>query len=526
MSDVDTTRARRASRHLPIAQAITGEEADKVIRKLCGQRVLLTGDPRRLRTATGHLMLRVAANLISRFCPAVDVCLVGSLANNAVDIRELILSIDRSAEIHLVPDAQPDDYAAVLSVGRPPQVADNLVAIDAAGWLAVVSNSGTPSCVTDLDGGNPFGAMAAAALGAAEVFKLLVKPRPERAAFFGDTTFSTFAYSVGSREPGPELRGRVILPPSLLAGVGGVGNAFLMALREVPGLQGELVVVDRELLGDPSNLNRYALTRDDDVRAKDPLAKTALATRLFAGTSVSIRELHRDVREIASEIERGTIGRPEVILSALDNHPSRHELQDLGPDLLLEGATGGTVLQVSRCDSRQDRACLRCLHPLEQCPTRSYEERICELSGLPLAWIAAAAQDPSLPLSAEVVAEAPQHKRESLVAHIGKEACRVIAEIEGVFTLAKDPSVSFVSMMSGVLMAAEYVKHLTRAESVLKTFFYADLMFRLDTSRLLAVKKRANCDCVRRRDVIARYRDALTASQGQPAQAPTTCAPS
>jgi molybdopterin/thiamine biosynthesis adenylyltransferase len=222
--------------------------------------------------------------------------------------------------------------------------------------------------------------------------------------------------------------------------------------------------------------------------------------------------------EIAGEIERGAIRRPQVILSALDNNTSRHELQDLWPDLLLEGATGGTVLQVSRSDYEQDLACLRCLHPLQEGPRHSYEERIRELSGLPLAWIASAVHEPSLPLTAEVVAQVPADKRESLLAHIGKQACGVLAEIESLSTLAKEeqpvePAVSFVSMMAGVLVAAEYLKRVMGAESVLKTFFQADLMFPLGSCILQTVKKSPDCYCVRRRVVIARYRQDVGSPQ-------------
>jgi molybdopterin/thiamine biosynthesis adenylyltransferase len=490
------------------------------MRKFRDQRVLLTGDPVRLRTDEARLMLRVAANLISRFCLAVDVSLGEGLEGIDEEIQELIQSIERTADVRRVPLGEWGAYAAILSVGPAPRISENTVSIAAAGWLAVVSHSGSLPPVAVLGDGNPFGAMAAAALGAAEVFKHLVKPHSERAGFYGDTTFSTFDYSVGRFDPGPELPRSLVLSPSLLAGVGAVGTAFLMALREVPDVKGELVTVDKECLDDPSNLNRYSLAREEDVRPEGPLPKTALATRAFAGTSVSIREVQKEVKEMTGEIERGTIRRPQVILCALDNNPSRHELQDLWPDLLLEGATGGTVLQVSRCQYEQGLACLRCLHPLQEGPKHSYEERIRELSGLPLAWIAAAVHDPSLPLTADVVAQAPATTRECLLAHIGKQACGVLADIESLSTLAKEkqpvePAVSFVSMMSGVLMAAEYVKKLMGAHSTLKTFFQADLMFPLEMAILQTVKKSADCYCVRRKDVIARYRQEVQATQVQ-----------
>lgn len=475
----DAMRDPGASRHLPIAQALSGEDVEAVISKFRDQRVLLTGDPCRLQTRKGQLMVKAAANLVSRFCHAVDISFDGRL-ERAEEVQELILGIDPSADSRVVSGAPREGYAAVLSVGNPPRAADHLVAIEAAGWLAASSDRGNVPFIRDVDDGNPFGAMAAAALGAAEVFKLLVRPHPERAIPYGDTTFSTFSYAVGGRQAGPELLGALALPPSLLAGVGGVGNAFLMALREVPGVEGELAAVDRELLDDVSNLNRYALARREDVRFEDPLPKTALAKRLFAGTSVTIRELRGDVRHAVAAFGRGGTPEPLVVLCALDNNLSRHELQDFWPDLLLEGATGGTVLQVSRCARQEALACLRCLHPLDECPRRSYEERLRQ--GL---------------ASAEA-------ERDSLRPQAGPGACGVLSEVERISTLALanrpvEPAVSFVSMMSGVLMAAEYVKHASGTPSPLKTIFQADLMFPLE-SMLLTVRPRTDCSCVRRRN--------------------------
>jgi molybdopterin/thiamine biosynthesis adenylyltransferase len=452
MCEALPTSGGRESRHLLLAEAITGEDPKRVLERLRRGRILLTGDPTRLRTHAGRLMLRVAANAVSRFCPTIDLCLGESLAESAAEARRLILDIDRNAEVRVVSDVHGHRYAAVLSVGRPSWTVANLITIDAAGWLALLSNGTHLPAVGAPDDDNPLGAMAAAALGAAEVFKLLLRPVPERAGLYGDLTFSTFAYDVGTRDAGPRLPGRIGLPPSLLAGVGAVGNAFLMALREIPGVAGELVAVDRECLDDPSNLNRYALAREDDVRLDRPAPKTGLATRLFAGTSISVRSFQQDVEDLARAIDRGTVRPPQVVLSAVDNDVSRRALQDLWPDLLLEGATAGSMLQISRCDYQEGLACLECLHPIEK------DGGSCDAEGR------------------------PTHS-----------------------------AVSFVSLMTGVLLAAEYLKHVVGARSRLRTLVQLDLMFPLDPM-LQTVRKTSRCRCVRDRDGIARHRTARGAT--------------
>jgi molybdopterin/thiamine biosynthesis adenylyltransferase len=500
----------RASRHLPIAQALTGEDERIVLRKF-EQPVLLTGDRLRLRTRAGRLMLDVAANLISRFCRHIDLSFGIGLEKAEEEVRQLLLGIDSALRIRRVADCTSERYAAILSIGSVPWDVTRVTAIDASGWVARVSGAGKLPIRSELEDANPFGALAAAALGAAEVFKHVLKIRREKGGFFGETSFSTYDYGVATDSVGPSLPERLILPSTLLAGVGAVGNAFLLALAQVPGLSGKLVVVDKEFLDDSSNLNRYALAREADVRPENPLPKTTLATRLFAGTNVSVRPLQMDVKEIARTIERVEMPRPDVIISALDNNPSRYEIQDLWPDLLLEGATSETLLQVSRHEYDTGLACLRCLHPELPASPVSYEERIRQFSGLRADWIRAAGADPKLPLTAEALPQADHLLRDLLSQHVGKPACSVLAEIEALSTrplaeLPIQPAVSFVSAMAGILVAAEYVKYLMHLSTSLKTFFQTDLMFPLKDDCLQEVQKVSSCYCVERKDIIARYR--------------------
>jgi hypothetical protein len=138
------------------------------------------------------------------------------------------------------------------------------------------------------------------------------------------------------------------------------------------------------------------------------------------------------------------------------------------------------------------------------------------VSGLAAEWIAKAARDPSVILSADVVARVADGKREVLRSHVGQAGCAVLAAIEELSTrergeLPFEPAVSFTSLLAGTLMAAEFVKYASKMPSVLRTWYQADPMFTLEQAGLQTMKALSDCYCVERREVIERYRRAKSA---------------
>src|SRR2546425_2712635 len=178
--------------------------------------------------------------------------------------------------------------------------------------------------------------LMASALGAAEVFKHLLKPLPGKAFHFGDMTFSTFDYSVNGNDRGPKLTNEIAFPDSLLVGVGAVGNAFLLSLSNIKSLRGNLLTVDEQMIDDPSNLNRYVLAFEDDADPRRPMPKTKLAVRLFEGSSIRVQPFQEPLEVFVKRIFQKEVLMPKVVLSAVDNNDARLVLQQLWPDLLLE----------------------------------------------------------------------------------------------------------------------------------------------------------------------------------------------
>jgi hypothetical protein len=145
----------------------------------------------------------------------------------------------------------------------------------------------------------------------------------------------------------------------------------------------------------------------------------------------------------------------------IDKREPRLALQELCPDLVLEGATGDTMAQVFRHAHAERHACLRCLHG-EPTANASYEETTAIRSGLSAAEIAAALQHASKTVSDELIAKAPEAVREIAAKHLGKDVCGYLSELERLFgATTSEPillSVSFTSYLAGVFLASELLK--------------------------------------------------------------------
>ena len=517
----ETNRHQRHDRHARLGAKLTEETREAVTDKFIEQRVLLTGDARRMKTASGRLMIRTAANLIARFCPKIDVALPQELSGLQSEIIEMLRKIDSSsdAEFRSLATAVEDDYAATLSIGAAPEGLPDLTVIDAEGWLAIVGKR-SPVSETSLDyDDNPFGALMASALGTAEVFKHLLKPLPGMAFYFGDATFSTFDYSVNGNDTGPRLPNKIVFPDSLLVGVGAVGNAFLLSLSSVKGLQGNLLTVDGQVTDDPSNLNRYVLAFEDDADPRRPMPKTYLAVRLFEGSDIRVQPFQEPLEVFVKRIYQKEVLMPKVVLSAVDNNDARLVLQQLWPDLLLEGATDDSLSQVSRHEHDKGLGCLLCIHDFTRTDsTFSYTAHMAGLSGLPEETIKIAMADASLVITADHVNQAAEEKRAFLSSRLGAKICSVFSELEKISsrpagTLPTHATVSFVSMISGLLMAAEFVKYAAKLDSTLETFFNLDSMFPLASASLQRVSKVPTCYCSVRAKEIEKYRNERFSSQ-------------
>jgi ThiF family protein len=505
----------RYERHLRLAEKVTGLPREEAVEKFLA-RVLATGDEEYLQSRDGRLAALTAANLIARFCPKIDIDFgVNKLLQQ--EALELISRIDRGplVDFRAADQAAWPEYEAVLYIGRMDRGSLNSTSVVGQGWLAAISSAG-PTPALPAAPYNPFGPILAACFGAADVFKRLLHADPEKVTLFGPSVFSAYSYQVWGNDSYPDLGPvpppRIDLPVTLLAGAGAVGNAFAYSLSELPGVRGQLAVVDKQDVEDDSNLNRYSLAYHEDAHGARPARKVDLVNRIFEGSGIRCTPHKEEIGSYLGRMFAGEEPRPRAVISAVDNNEIRPTLQRLWPDTLIEGATSDSLFQVSRHAYADGLACLMCIHTVNgpEQNSRSYEEVAADQTGLAVETVRAALRDDGRVVTEAEVTAAPEQKRSLLKDRLGKRICSVLSELaqlsEAPEAVPRAAAVSFVSMAAGALAAAELVKWAAELRSPLETLYQMDMFMPLQNAMLLPVEKTKSCDCNTRRREIERYR--------------------
>lgn len=230
--------------------------------------------------------------------------------------------------------------------------ADLALATTAVGWAAYVGQE--PVDIVGQDD-NPIGAYLAACLAAGETFKHIRSMRPDAGAFAERLWFDAFALRLSAAPPAPRLLPATIaLPPTILAGVGAVGSAFLHTLYATPGLGGELTLIDNDPDGiDITNLNRYVLFGLPHIGC--PKASTAAA--LVDHGRLVIQPFDGSWQEWRMQNQGHAL---PLVVSAVDKNVARHAIQDALPRLTLGASTDSMRAQVNVYDPGHGGPCLRC----------------------------------------------------------------------------------------------------------------------------------------------------------------------
>lgn len=225
-----------------------------------------------------------------------------------------------------------------------------------SGWLARVSRQ--PVVVEAGSGGNPIGPLIAAALGAAEVFKIVLGAALPAVEPAEDVAFSALTYRVATHDVGPSLR-EPRLPDTTLVGAGSIGSALLWGLAHLRRARGALTIVDDDHLED-HNPDRAILVLDDT--AARGLEKATWAQEMVQPwlPELAIRSFPGRIRTYVDTLP------PDYVLplaiSAVDSIESRRDIQDALPYHILNASTGATKVEISRHDGLGSGSCLYCLY--------------------------------------------------------------------------------------------------------------------------------------------------------------------
>jgi molybdopterin/thiamine biosynthesis adenylyltransferase len=459
--------------------------------RFLNKKVLLTGESEILKSVNGQNCFLDAAGLLVRICPNITI----DIPAGCDDLRTVCQKFTK--RIAFGPGVEYRDrfndfgfFDAILSVGTA--VNPNLpwTTINSNGWLARVS-SGIHGLPADVAMENPVGALAAASLGVGEVFKRLIKLKPERGELVDGLSFSLRTYRAGETDCGPALPSSLDLDLLLVAG-GAIGNGAVRLLSQLP-CRGRVDIVDPQAYGE-ENLGTCVLMGTQDIGASK--AKT-LADHLRGplleaqGFEVSFEEYAQSARAL-----------PAFVLNGLDNISARHQVQRaLWPDVVVDGAIGDFMCQVSRHPWPNDVACLICLFR-EQAGTRT-ESLQMQVTGLPLERVLR----PDALVSTSDVENAPVEKRDFLRVRLGRPICSVIQEgiaqkiSEDQQQQGFEPSVPFAACFSACMVVAEMVGHLMKWPSVLAPRFQFDFLMGPAYGQELPQGRRAGCICSRQKNI-------------------------
>ena len=338
------------------SQVVAGFDRAAFEAKLGRLRVGIAWGPDAEASPAGRHLLDLSVRLLSRFYPAVKVA--GPAGEVRDELEALALAINPSIGL---PHRGAVDGGIV--VGEAGQSMHGAIFAGADDWIARIGMAG-PRPVGG--SGLPFGAGVAAAVAAANLFRMLLLPKP-RLDHDAEVSAASLVGSNGRGAPRPDL-----LDDSALIGAGAIGNAASWALARLTS-SGQLSIVDHEEV-ELSNLQRYVLAE----RRDEGQVKVDVVARAFNGRVAAIPFPH-DLRAFAEHRNH----RVSAMLLALDSAGDRRAAQASLPRWIANAWTQPNDLGVSVHPSfGRGAACVACLYLPDR--TAPHEDAlVAEALGIP-----------------------------------------------------------------------------------------------------------------------------------------------
>jgi hypothetical protein len=457
-------------------------------------RVVVVVHSRTLRSRNGWIATAITLNMLSRFVGRIALYVEGE-SDETLD-RRLAEHLLRLQQIDTRPGrvlerayALPlTDTAVVLTVGETdeqytdgPNIETStgqIIALGFTAWTCEMLRGRTSGLQRSIASSVPFGAMAGACFAVAEVFKTLIascleeQPRNE----FRKRYVATWRYNVWTQERTPDgddnmstQQGPNVLPALVLdrrtlvqVGAGAVGNATAYAFSETDAISGALRTLDVKHV-DEKNLNRCLYFREQHVGESkvSVLASEAGSTGLLVE---GVNERYRD--EDGHDCF--------IVLSTVDNNEVRHQMQESLPAYVVEGSTGETQVSVSVHNAVNGRTCLVCKHPDRQLGVeRRRPLTVAEMAartGISEEAVVRGIANGTHEISNALI-QLVRRKNPEMAACLveargqGLDLCGALGDLRNRFGMQEGPrdaSVPFVSVLAGVLAAAEVTKLVMR----------------------------------------------------------------
>jgi molybdopterin/thiamine biosynthesis adenylyltransferase len=369
MTDVSRTA-------LLAGQVLGGHQGGDRLAALREQPTALVLAPALAETRRGQIMLLTAATLLGRlfdYAPAIVVDAGHATAQAGLPGIEAGRPLGEQIVAHLralprrgAPYRYEEGHAAgarrALVVGEATVTAHNVVHVDGSGWRAAFGTRPPALVPGDGDPHVPFGPLVAAALGVAEMARLVFRSlAPAPAPGLAAATPERFAWNLWTHEMGAAVDGGGPAPvrkhwPRLgrvaVVGMGALGAAAVWAMAHLSAATGEITLVDDDRL-EHTNLERVLGARRGDLRR----FKVDLGARTLAATPLETQAVRRrfgDWRPSGTD--------PRTWLVGVDSGEVRRAIAREAPHAVYNGGTQGSEFLVSR-HVGADGPCLACLYP-------------------------------------------------------------------------------------------------------------------------------------------------------------------
>jgi hypothetical protein len=303
--------------------------------------VLVTPDI--AQTARGQAMVLVAANLLSRWCRNVTLVVTPThlhpdLGMGTGDLVDAILSQMRDADpfgsFAVVHSPIQAHIALVIGQWHLDIPASAKVFIDAVDWLASISYTRPPPLLVG-DDRNWFGAIAAACLGTAQMFKVAVEVPRDR--FFREGIFDLFSMKWidgdAQRQPAP-WPSDMNVGSVLMVGSGSVASAAAYCMRLV-AMAGHVAIVDKDVVK-IENFNRSPIFGRSNFR----LPKAEAVANYLQGSSLKTEALPMWWNDFVSRQQRNSFDF-DVWLPLANEFNVRLSMQNNVPPLMIHASTTG-----------------------------------------------------------------------------------------------------------------------------------------------------------------------------------------
>jgi hypothetical protein len=513
MNHIDS---KATSRPGGVAEILVGHPLNKG--EVMARKVVLTGDREILGTENGRMCFLNCLRLLPRVTGKIEVCIPDGLCSLEEEIRALVETVWRidALEIRRYQDGFPEDVSAVLSVGSSSKQDLPWVTVNSNGWVARVASCGE-ELSSDTKQPNPIGALMAASLGVAEVFKLIYEVPAEVAPPVTKSEFSLYDFSTSPSDPGPGIPQHISLPDTLLIGAGAIGNGIALLLSQL-NLSGRLHVIDKQDYGTENFGTCVLLDRDDWIGSPKAGCLSDWLQERSAIQASGEQGLIASAR--SSQLVKSM--NVDLVLNGLDEVAARHDAQLLWPSVLIDGGINaiGAGVVTHRLD-HPEGACLRCTFS-----TPSKNEKDAQTAATGLSTQSLASDQGRLLTSADIE-EAEESKRPWLRAKLaeGKTLCATITAAQSELQLGIDieegfrPSAPFVATASAALMIGEMLKALIYRESKFNQSFQLANVFLGPSSAVASLRKpNATCECVMHRELVmdlaAKRRSGVNAAEG------------